>query len=127
MVGPEPHQPLDESDLGAERGLGANPRLFEIDLPSRIGDGFAILAAISSVPCVVPSVIEDASDICCRFASCSFFARIALACRIALASLTARKALALDRPGIAIGLADERSSSAISAPRGSASIAAIDP
>ena len=40
MIGPEPDQPLDKTDLGAERGRDANPRLFEIDRPPRIGDGF---------------------------------------------------------------------------------------
>ena len=40
MVGPEPHQPLDKSNLGAESSLGADPRLLEIDLPSRIGHAF---------------------------------------------------------------------------------------
>ena len=29
MIGPEPDQPLDKTDLGAERGGDANPRLFE--------------------------------------------------------------------------------------------------
>ena len=40
MVGPEPDQPLDKSDLGAERGRDATARFFEIDRPARIGDGF---------------------------------------------------------------------------------------
>ena len=39
MIGPEPHQPLGESDFGSERGLDANLGLFEIDRPPRIRDG----------------------------------------------------------------------------------------
>src|SRR3982075_223237 len=73
--------------------------------------------------------MEGASDICCRFASCcAFVAMIVLACRFALASLTVRKAFELEgNADAATWLADGRSSSAINAPRGSASIAAIDP
>ncbi len=41
MIGPEPDQPLDKTDFGAERGRDANPRLFEIDPPPRIGDSFS--------------------------------------------------------------------------------------
>src|SRR3954449_3819623 len=64
----------------------------------------------------------------CRLASCSFFARIALACRFAFASVTVRKALALEgRLPATISAAAARSSSAIRAPRGSDWIAAIDP
>ena len=53
---------------------------------------------------------------------------IVLARRFALASLTVQKAFELEGNADATNwLADGRSSSAISAPRGSASIAAIDP
>src|SRR5882672_11643692 len=70
-----------------------------------------------------------ASDICCRFAfCCAFAAMIVLARRFALASLTVQKAFELEGNADAANwLADGRSSSAISAPRGSASITAIDP
>src|SRR3954451_2250214 len=33
MIGPEPHQPLDKSNLGAERGGDTKSSLFEIDWP----------------------------------------------------------------------------------------------
>lgn len=40
VIGPEPHQPLDEADLGAERGFDAELRFLQIDRPAGIGDGF---------------------------------------------------------------------------------------
>ena len=41
MIGPEPNKALAKSDLGAKRRRDANPRLFEINRPSRIGDSFS--------------------------------------------------------------------------------------
>ena len=98
MIGPEPNQPLDKSDLGAERGLDANLRLFEIDRPSRIGDGFGgdlrrhLARALPRHPPswrpLRPSAVVSRPVLAS--------ATIALACRFAFASVTARKALALE-------------------------------
>src|SRR5262245_32760530 len=88
----------------------------------------AIFSAVALMPGVVPSVMAGASAICCRLAVSSLVATIALACRLALASATVRKALALEGSKDAeIAAAGDRSRSAISAPRGSDSTAAIDP
>ena len=85
--------PISAPSAASMRALAS----FEIDLPARIGDGFGSHLGRHLVGTLRgPLGHRGASAICCRFASCSFFARIALACRFALASLTARKALALE-------------------------------
>ena len=40
MVGPEPDQPFGESDIRGKGCLGAKLRFVEIDLPTRVGNGF---------------------------------------------------------------------------------------
>ncbi|MGY4326312.1 hypothetical protein ACVWWG_000726 [Bradyrhizobium sp. LB7.2] len=43
MVGPEPHQPLGEADVGAERGFGPQLGFLQIHGTSGIGNGFGRL------------------------------------------------------------------------------------
>ena len=129
MVRPEPHQPLDEADLGVDGGVEAR-----LAPPGRISAAGAAARArglglvLRSRPSFAGAASMPASAARCFSASRRLRSSRSLARRSALYSNTAREACALViRSGLSICPAPGWSSSAKSAPRGSDAIAAIEP
>ena len=122
MVRPEPDQPLDEADLGRERGVDARLGLVEVELLRRDADGRPLPRRPACRRRSL-AVRFSAARSCCPPASRRIWRRASLE----LERRARRRTPLLSRSALAMRPAPLRSSSAISAPRGSDAIAAIEP